>query len=44
MNSRFRKKKSTTKDTLNIDGAVQAKPNKGKYGAKKVEYQGLNKQ
>ena len=35
------KKKSTSKDTVNVEGAVQSAPNKGKYGARKVEFEGL---
>lgn len=41
MYNRYSKKKSSSKDTLNVEGAVQSKPNKGKYGARKVEYKGL---
>jgi len=40
MYKRYKKKKATTKDNLNVDGAVQKPANKGKYGAKKVEYEG----
>jgi len=39
--NRFKKKKTTSKDTLGVDGATQQKANKGKYGAKKVKYEGL---
>lgn len=36
-----RKKKASTKDTLGIEGAVQKPANKGKYGAKKVVFEGI---
>ena len=41
MYNRYSKKKSSSKDTLNVEGAVQSKPNNGKYCARKVEYKGL---
>jgi len=41
MYNRFKKKKATAKDNLNVEGAIQKPANKGKYGARSVEYKGL---
>jgi len=34
MYNRFKKKKATAKDNLNVEGAIQKPANKGKYGAR----------